>query len=73
MMCIYSEIDKIKPIFAIKSPKKDKENDTRHRLNFNCAINLNFLRTCELSAMLSKQNEKKIESNNICNNTVITL
>ena len=51
MMYIYSEIDKIKPIFAIKSPKKDKENDTRHRLNFNCAIDLNFLRTRRPSAM----------------------
>ncbi len=59
MMCIYSEIDKIKPIFAIKSPKKDKENDTRYRLNFNCAINLNFLRTRDLSAMLSKQKEEE--------------
>ncbi len=46
MMCIYSEIDEIKPIFAIRSPKKDKENDTRHRLNFNCALNLNFLTKC---------------------------
>ena len=33
MMYIYSEIDKIKPIFEFKSPKNDKENDTRHRLN----------------------------------------
>ncbi len=58
-MYIYSEIDKIKPIFAIKIPQKDKENDTRHRLNFNCAIDFNFLRTRKPSAMFCKQNEKK--------------
>ncbi len=45
MMYIYNEIDKIKPILQLK------ENDTRHRLNFNCAIDLNFLRTHKPSAM----------------------
>ncbi len=50
-MYIYSDIDKIKPIFAIKNPKKDKENDKRHRNNFTCAIDLNFLRTRKPSAM----------------------
>ena len=42
MMKIHSEIDKLKPIFEFKSPKYDKENDTRHRLKFNFAINLKF-------------------------------
>ncbi len=69
-MYIYSEIDKIKPIFGIKSPKKmTQDTDSISTV----LLIQTLLEPVNCLYMISKQDTKVLESNNICNNTLITM